>query len=120
MASPIGCLLAFVIPNLFFDADKEIEKGEFEFYIIIQTVIVVVLSIPSLIFLREEPPSPPSVLLKDKDSVIQMGMGEAIKNLFTNRNYIYMFASFNFLYGLYCAISGVMAAYTDYYKYSSS
>ena len=78
-------------------------------------MIVVVLSVPSLIFLREEPPSPPTVLLKDKDSVIQMTMGQAIKSLFTNRNYIYMFISFNFLYGLYCAISGVMAAFTDYY-----
>jgi len=47
-------------------------------------------------------------------------MGEAIKNLFKNRNYIYMFISFNFLYGLYCAISGVMAAFTDYYKYKST
>ena len=73
------------------------------------------LNVPSLLFLREEPPSPPTVLLKDKDSVIQMTMGEAIKSLFTNRNYIKLFLSFNFIYGLYCAISGVMASFTDYY-----
>ena len=47
-------------------------------------------------------------------------MGEAIKSLFSNRNYIYMFICFNSLYGLYCAISGVMSAFTDYYKYTSS
>jgi predicted MFS family arabinose efflux permease len=47
-------------------------------------------------------------------------MGEAIKSLFSIRNYIYMFLSFNFLYGLYCAISGVMAAFTDYYHYTSN
>jgi hypothetical protein len=70
MAMPVGCLVAFILPNLFFDSDKEIEKSEFEFYLIIQTVIVIILSVPSLIFLREEPPSPPTVLLKDKDSVI--------------------------------------------------
>jgi len=121
MAMPIGCLIAFILPNLFFDSDKDdFEKSEFEFYLIIQTVIVTVLSIPALIFLRDEPPSPPTVLLKDKDSVIQMSMGEAIKSLFSNRNYIYMFLSFNFLYGLYCAISGVMAAFTDYYHYTSN
>lgn len=117
---PVGCLVAFVLPNLFFDADKEIEKSDFEFYIIIQTVIVATLCAPSIIFLKEEPPSPPTVLLKDKDSIIQMSMGDAIKSLFKNRNYIYMFICFNSLYGLYCAISGVMAAFTDYYKYTSS
>ncbi len=117
---PIGCLTAFILPNLFFNADKEIEMSEFEFYLIIQSVIVCVLSIPSIIFLREQPPSPPTVLLKDKDSIIEMTMGEAIKNLFTNRNYIFMFLCFNSLYGLYCAISGVMASFTDYYGYTST
>lgn len=71
MAMPIGCLIAFILPNIFFDSGKvDFEKSEFEFYLIIQTVIVTVLSIPALIFLRDEPPSPPTVLLKDKDSVI--------------------------------------------------
>lgn len=35
MAMPVGCLVAFMLPNLFFDADKEIEKKDFEFYLII-------------------------------------------------------------------------------------
>jgi hypothetical protein len=75
------------------------------------------LSVPSMVLLREEPPSPPTALLMDKDSIIQMTMGQAIKALFKNANYVKMFICFNFLYGLYCAISGVMAAFTDYYGY---
>jgi hypothetical protein len=31
---------------------------------------VTILSLPSLIFLREEPPTPPTVLLRDKDTIV--------------------------------------------------
>jgi predicted MFS family arabinose efflux permease len=47
-----------------------------------------------------------------------MTMGQAIVALFKNKNYIYMFLSFNFLYGLYCAISGVISSFTDPYGYT--
>lgn len=47
-----------------------------------------------------------------------MGMGESIKALFKNRNYVLLFFSFNFLYGLYCAISGVISSFTDPYGFT--
>ena len=49
-----------------------------------------------------------------------MPMGMSLKALFKNKNYIYLFISFNFLYGLYCAISGVISSFTEPYHYKSS
>ena len=46
-----------------------------------------------------------------------MSMLESIKNLFKNSNYVFLFISFNFLYGLYCAISAVISSFTDPYGY---
>jgi hypothetical protein len=59
MAMPMGCLLSFMLPNVFFGGDQ-ITKEEFHFYILIQTILISALSVPSMIFLREEPPSPPT------------------------------------------------------------
>jgi hypothetical protein len=46
------------------------EKSELDFYILIQSFIVTTLTVPSLIFLKEEPLSPPTVLLRDKNAII--------------------------------------------------
>jgi MFS transporter, FLVCR family, feline leukemia virus subgroup C receptor-related protein len=94
--------------------------SEFEFFLLIQSIIVTILSVPSLIFLREEPPSPPSVLLRDKDSIVEMSMVDSLKSLFKNRNYMFMFGSFNFLYGLYSAIAAVITSFTTPYGYETS
>lgn len=40
-------------------------------------------------------------------------MGQSIKMLFTNKNYVFLFINFNFLYGLYSAISGVISSFTE-------
>lgn len=61
-----------------------------------------------------------SVLLIDKKSIVQMSMIDSIKSLFSNKNYMFMFASFNFLYGLYCAIAGVITSFTTPYHYETS
>ncbi len=98
MAMPLGTLTSFLLPNLFLD-DKS-NKDDFHLYVLVQTIIITGLSLPALIFLKEQPPSPPTVLLKEGGTMIPMGMLESIKNLFKNRNYICLFLSFNFLYGL--------------------
>ena len=49
--------------------------------------------------------------------MVPMGMFESIKNLFNNKNYILLFMSFNFLYGLQSAIAGVISSFTTPYDY---
>jgi sugar phosphate permease len=116
MAMPMGCLISFLLPNLFFDTT--FDKYNFNMYLFVQTLLITALCVPSIFFLRDEPPSPPTVLLKDGNSRIEMSMGQSIKALFRNRNYVLLFFSFIFLYGLYCAIAGVLNSFTAPYGYS--
>ena len=55
---PMGCLISFLLPNIFFG--ETFDKSEFQFYLIIQSVLITLLSVPSIFLLREEPPSPPT------------------------------------------------------------
>jgi nitrate/nitrite transporter NarK len=56
------------------------------------------------------------VLLKE-GTKIEMKMFDSVKTLFKNKNYVFLFLSFNFLYGLYCAISAVISSFTTPYGY---
>jgi sugar phosphate permease len=61
MASPLGCLISFLLPNVFFsDKGDELDIGEFKLYLLVNTIIITLLSVPSIFFIREEPPSPPT------------------------------------------------------------
>ena len=49
-----------------------------------------------------------------------MPLRECVSNLMRNKNYISLFFTFMFIYGLYCAIAGVLSSFTEPYGYSSS
>jgi len=59
MASPVGCLLSFLMPNAFFISNDDLEWS-FKLYLIVQTVIITGLTVPGWFLFRERPPSPPS------------------------------------------------------------
>jgi len=64
MAMPLGALISFLLPNIFFDSVAVMQEKELEFYILIQSILVTMLSVPSMIFLREEPPTPPTYVVQ--------------------------------------------------------
>lgn len=119
MAIPIGMLLSFVLPNVFISNDDitDIEKGirKFEIYLLVQTIIITLFSLPALIFMKEEPPSPPSIIANDTNNKI--GMGEGIKELASNRNYMLLFFTFNFIYGIHGSLGGTIALIASHYDY---
>ena len=45
-------------------------------------------------------------------------MVSGMKELFSNRNFVYLFMCFNFLYGSYSAIASVLSSLTEPYKYT--
>lgn len=73
-------------------------KQHFALYIMIQTMIVTILSIPALSFIKEMPPSPPSVVANDTNN--PMNFKEGMKELISNKNYILLFICYNFIYGV--------------------
>ena len=59
---PLGCLISLLLPNAFisdFTTSEDI-INRFHLYLLISTIVITLFSIPTLIFLRESPPSPPS------------------------------------------------------------
>ena len=56
------------------------------------------MSIPPLIFIRESPPSPPSVVANETNN--RLTIKESLKELVSNRNYILLFIVFNMIYGV--------------------
>lgn len=120
MAIPLGMLISFVLPNAVMeDSDsRDIETGKrhFDLYILIQTLLMTVLSLPALIFMQEEPPSPPSVVANDTNN--HMSMKEGIKALLTNKNYMMLLLTFNFIYGVHSAVGGTISLLGNHYGYS--
>lgn len=119
MSVPIGMLFSFVLPNAFISNDDvgDIEHGKHKFlmYLLTQTIIISLFSIPAIILMREEPPSPPSVVTYDNAN--KMGMGEGMKELVSNRNYILLFFSFNFIYGIHGSLGATIASIAAKYGY---
>ncbi|TNV72744.1 hypothetical protein FGO68_gene148 [Halteria grandinella] len=122
MAVPIGTVISFVLPQTCLsqnDADNpEIGKQHFSLYIMIQTFVVTLFCIPALTFIREEPPSPPSVVANDTNH--SMGFGEGLKQLVSNRNYILLFICYNFIYGIQASMGAIYSNLASKYEYDLS
>lgn len=102
VAIPIGAVIAFMLPSTVIEQtdfdDLIAGKKHYELYLFIQTIIITLFCIPPLIFLRESPPSPPSVVANETNN--RLTIKESLKELVTNRNYIPIFFVFNFIYGI--------------------
>eukprot|EP00347_Sterkiella_histriomuscorum_P019206 403342532 len=119
MSVPIGMLFSFVLPNAFISNDDvaDIPNGirKFEIYLLVQTIIITIFSLPAIILMKEEPPSPPSVV--SYDNANKMGMGEGLKELIGNKNYLLLFFSFNFIYGIHGSLGATIASIASQYGY---
>jgi FLVCR family feline leukemia virus subgroup C receptor-related protein len=64
IALPIGCILGFALPAIMISDDlandKPKGKAKFMEYLIVQNIITSVCTVPTLLFAREKPPTPPS------------------------------------------------------------
>jgi hypothetical protein len=76
------------------------------------------LTIPALSFIKEEPPSPPSIVANDTNN--DMGLKEGIKELGSNKNYILMFVLYLLIYGIYASMGAVYANLAVPYGYNVS
>jgi len=79
-------------------------------------MIVCLFSIPSLVFMREEPPSPPSVVANDTNNDISFG--EGIKMLISNWNYLKIFFVYLFLAGINNSIGPIYSNLASKFNYS--
>jgi sugar phosphate permease len=91
-------------------------KQHFSLYLMVQTFIVTFFCVPALAFIREMPPSPPSVVANDTNN--SMSIGEGLRYLLANKNYILLFICYNFIYGVQTSMGGIYANLAGSFGYS--
>lgn len=116
----IGAIFSFSMPSFIFEDNDIINKDQgrrhFCLFLMIQTLLISLFSIPALSFIKEEPPSPPSIVANDTNN--DVGFKEGFKELITNRNYILMFIIYLLMYGIHASMGAVYANLSAYYNYN--
>jgi Na+/melibiose symporter-like transporter len=117
---PIGSFLSFVIPQFIIkESDYNnlvLAKEHFLMYLLIQTMIVTILCIPALAFMREEPPSPPSVVANETNNAHTFC--EGLSMLARNWNYIKIFSIYLFVAGINNSFGSIYANLAAKFNYS--
>ncbi len=120
MAVFIGGMFSFSLPSAIFEdgdtINKELGRRHFCLYLMIQTLLISVFSIPALSFIKEEPPSPPSIVANDTNNDI--GFKEGMKELMTNRNYVLMFIIYLMVFGIHASMGAIYSNLAATYGYN--
>ena len=121
IALPVGSLICFLMPAYIFDesdaTDDSKGKEHFFLYLIIQSSVISFFGIPVLLFFKAKPLSPPSVIA-DNMKYNKMGIFQAFKTLISNKDYMILFCTFNFIYGNYSTFSSTMNTITSTYQFN--
>lgn len=86
-------MVCFSDSDLKKDAESVLNaRSNFERFSLINSLLAIIMVLPSLLFIVEKPPSPPS-MLATKPRPIQT-LRAVLKEIFSNRNYIMIFIYF--------------------------
>ena len=85
---------------------------------IVQNIVVSIPTIPTLIFAKEKPESPPSAAASRKEE--PMNLAQNLRILLRNPSYILLSISFTMLYGIYTSLGAVVAAITAPFGFSGT
>lgn len=70
LSMPVGCIIGFAMPALMITEGDS--KDKFIQFLIVQNIIVSIPTIPTLIFAKEKPDSPPSAAASRKDETMNL------------------------------------------------
>ena len=120
---PIGAVIGFVLPLPFIsDSDKTNPDGKskFQFYILIQSIIITVLGLPIMFWVRNQPPSPPS---HSAEKMLRMRIESqfvSIWKLLKNRDFLMILGAFSFIFSIYVTLGATVGQLTDNFGFESS
>ena len=98
MSGPSGIFISkILIMTIMQSEDRDpnnqnIAEEHYETFIIVNTIIVVILTLPALILIRDKPPSPPSIVATVPRPTYTFR--QAVKLIFTNWNYVLVFINY--------------------------
>ncbi|CDW86047.1 UNKNOWN [Stylonychia lemnae] len=114
LSLPIGCLMGFIVPVLFFGGNGNKQEA-FKKYILAQNIIVTALSVPILIAAREKPPHPPSLSATRKEPKINLW--KELRILLNNKSYLLLCCSLVLTHSLFTTLGAVISTITKPFGY---
>jgi FLVCR family feline leukemia virus subgroup C receptor-related protein len=121
LAMPIGCIAGFVVPASIIGesdvADVEAGKAKFVKYLIIQSCVVTLSTVPFAILARNKPPSPPSISqsVHQEPEDLKAEMGKLLRN----KNYLLLCVAFTCLNSICTCMGAVVSSVTAPYDYTA-
>jgi MFS family permease len=114
LAFPFGALLGFILPDYFFPKPAQLTDIPTLFhqnqqYLFIANVMITLMAVGSIFLIKKKPLSPPSADVGD-GQVYPMKKG--FMELMKNKNYVFLFMTFNFVYGVYSALPSMLTQLT--------
>lgn len=118
---PIGCIAGFVVPASIIGegdvADIEAGKAKFVKYLIIQSCVVTLSTVPFAILARNKPPTPPSISqsVHQEPENLKAEMGKLLRN----GNYLLLCVAFTCLNSICTCMGAVVSSVTAPYDYTA-
>ena len=131
---PFGCMIGFFLPSIFIDSDilskfkerdvedqysAERERGIENIYslILFQNCLFSVVVGLVFIFWRKKPASPPS---PSSTAALSTSCVSAIKDLCGNKNFVFLVACFNIVWGVYGTMGALVSLITLPYGFDAT
>lgn len=118
---PIGCIAGFVVPSLMIsendEKDKDLGQSKFSRYLLIQNLVASAAGFFLIILAREKPITPPSASASKPIEVL--AVKTELKNLFSNKNYIYLCIAFTCLNCICTCMGAIISSVTSPYDYKA-
>jgi MFS family permease len=123
LATPIGCILGMILgPFFVYEDDKEHHElgiTHVENYMFISAAIVTALTVPMIIFFKEQPELFPSYTAKNTTNT-KFDFKDDIKELARNQNYKWINLSFMLMYGCYTCLGAIINDLVSKFGFSST
>lgn len=142
LASVFGLIIGFVMPVFFVQDDDKSDpmsaKDKIWWYILTQSAVITLFSLPVFLMIKKEPSTPPSKSAeeirnkRDPFSSFEKVMAEELSDISTNNfcsqfsqlmktpNFWILSTVFSFIYGVYNTLGAVVSIFVAQFGYSSS
>lgn len=123
IATPFGAVIGYLLPlPLISDQDitpQDHAESTFLRYIIVQSIIITVLGLPVMLFIRNRPPTPPSISAANAIKKKSGGMCKSMKKLVGSIDFIWLVLAFSSIFTIYTVLGAALAPLTASFGYNS-
>lgn len=122
LAQPIGAIIGFMLPLPFIsDDDKTSEDGKSKmlFYILIQSIIITVLTVPIIFIVKDKPSEPPSRAAEEFTKLIPESQCRNFVKLLKSRDFLAILGTFSCIFCVFITLGATIGQITDSFDFGS-